>query len=236
MTVAGETDGEGGRPGTGMNGPRRRPADDPAGRGGGRTDFGLRTQEQSRPPFVRRGERKPAARHAIDGVGFAHLAQNRADGATAQPLLHRPQHVARVRGPYQHERLGRKSDRIEAGSVRRAALRLRHRLGDPQDRACRHAVRRSRTGIRSRGKAGRKRQRKAGRSRNLRLARRNDLVQGSAGQAPAQRRIDRRNVEGEPHRRIVQCLGPPFERAHRAPQSVRDTPRRRIPERDRRIA
>ncbi len=105
--------------------------------------------------------------------------------AAAQRLFHHPEHVARFRRRHRQQFFRRQAERVEAGTMRRAAFAQRHVFGDPQRRLA--LPRRQREG-------------KAGRRRHVALARRGDLVQGAAGQArrpaPHRRRRCRRETAG----------------------------------------
>ena len=108
-----------------------RSADDPAGGGGGSIVRGRGAQQQRQCAALRRGERQPPHRHAVD-FAVAHFADHRVDGAAAQRFFHRPQQVAAMRGGDRHQPLGREAEGIEAGAMRRAAFGERHVLGDPE--------------------------------------------------------------------------------------------------------
>jgi len=80
-------------------------------------------------------ERKPARGDMIEPTGAANFPDHRADGAAVQRLLHRPQHVAGFRRGNRHQLLGRQSEIIETGAVKRAVLEEPHLLDDPEQRA-----------------------------------------------------------------------------------------------------
>jgi len=97
-------------------GARRRCADNPAGRGGGRLIIGRGAQDEPERVAGRGGEREPPRRHLIDAAR-AQFADDDADGAAAQRLLHRPQHVETMRSGDRDQVLGSVAALLEAGSV-----------------------------------------------------------------------------------------------------------------------
>ena len=107
-------------------------ADDPARRGGGVLLARRGAQQHGERAAAGGREREAARRHRID-AGAARLADHRGDGAAAQRLLHRPQHLALAHGGDGDEPLGREPRLVEAGPIGRAALGERHVLGEPED-------------------------------------------------------------------------------------------------------
>ena len=60
------------------------------------------------------------------------LADRHADGAAAQRLLHRPQHIAAARGGDRDQPFGSDAGLVETGSIGHAVLGEREILGDPE--------------------------------------------------------------------------------------------------------
>lgn len=127
------------------------------------------------------------------------LADNAAEGRTAQPFLHAPQHLGIVTGAGHQQAVGRQPHDGEAGTIQRIVGRA---LGDhPQHRPA--------------GAGGKTGDEGEGRTGEAILAARH-LVQPPKGQAaPRQYGIHRRHADGE-HRRGL-CPRP-FEGPDTGPQ------------------
>jgi hypothetical protein len=107
-----------------------RRADDPACCGGGRRIVGSGAQDEAERVAGGGRKREAARSHLID-VASAQLADHHADGVATQRLLHRPQHVASVRGCDRDQVFGNDAGFVQTGSIGRAILGEREVLGDP---------------------------------------------------------------------------------------------------------
>ncbi len=181
--------------------------DDPAGRGGGRLIRRGRAQDEAGRVAGCGREREAACGHLVDARP-AQLADHHADGAAAQRLLHRPQHVASARGGDHDQPFGREADLMQAGSIGQAVLCERQILGDPDRILSRHDV------------ARRQRQYEAAGGRDLRLACGRNLVQRAAGEPAAKSVVDQRNPKRERGSALAGNTGCRFGRAQRPAQPL----------------
>ena len=169
----------------------RRRGDLPAGRRRARHRCCAMADEQAQAGVLRaqpfaRGERKTARRGEIGRFAFAgELGDDAGERAAAQRLLHRPEHIDRLRHAEHEEARRGKTEQVEAGTVRRPALAPRVIGGDPEHGpAVPTGARRNRYG------------KPAGR-REMHGCRGSKLVQRAAGEPAAEDGVDRRTKPDE---------------------------------------
>jgi len=172
----------------------RRCADDPARCDGAGRIVARRAQEKAQRVAGRGGERKTPHRHLIGAAG-GRLADHHTDGATAQRLLHCPQHIARARGCDHDQMLGSNPGLLETRSIGSAIFLKQEILADPKHGCSLRNPSWRVTPPRTARETCRQPQCEAGRGQNFALAHRCDLMQRATAKPSAQYRVDRRNAE-----------------------------------------
>src|SRR6185295_6497835 len=165
----------------------------PARMRGARRIAGLVMQQQAERTALARRKRESPRRGEINlAMQFRDHGRQR---AALERLLHGEQRIDGARHARDQQPLGLEPELVETWAVERASFETGEIRRDPERLPLRFA------------RAGGERERKAGRGAEMQRQRRAHLMQGRAGKAAAERRIDRREAEGDAALGLDDALG-----------------------------